>query len=301
MKLYFGVTGKRVIRSLIGLSIIAAGFILAGCTAADNPVSSPTPTASQSPAPTPSSSPEVLFVALGDFGSGDSNQKRVAESIAEIDPDWFISLGDNVYSQAGYEELVGKYYGEFIDSLRFLPATGNHDYKEGIASFDNYFGTSKSTRYYSKSISKDIDVFVLDSQAALNSEKSMKLQKAWLRESVKQSNAKFKIVVLHHPPFSSGAEHGSNPEFQWNFAKLGITAVISGHEHLYERLQIAGVQYLVSGAGGRDLYECGRPIAGLEKCIDGRFGALFFTPDGEFLLVEFRAANGRVLDSFKLD
>lgn len=279
-----------------------AGFLvlfLTGCSIPQEPVA--TPTQSSIPTQSPSLSTSPILVAIGDFGSGDSNQEEVAKSIGINDSEWFVSLGDNVYSGAGYSVLVGSYYGDFINNSRFLPATGNHDYLEGIANYDAYFKTSQLTRYYKKAISPDIELFVLDSEAALQSADSMNTQRAWLEEELVRSAAKYKFVVIHHPPFSSGKKHGSNSKFQWNFAELGVTAVLSGHEHLYERLTKDLVTYLVSGAGGKTLYKCGQAVTGQESCIDNSFGALYFTKIGDSLRGEFKNSESVVLDSFILD
>ena len=65
---------------------------------------------------------------------------------------------------------------------------------------------------------------------------------------------KKKIVVLHDPPYSSSARHGSDRKVQWPYAAWGADAVIAGHDHLYERVQANGIPYFVNGAGGKDLY-----------------------------------------------
>lgn len=278
-------------------------LLLTGCSVPQEPAATPTQssTPTQSASPSPSLSTEPILVALGDFGSGDSNQKEVAKSIGLNDPEWFVSLGDNVYSSSGYSILVGSYYGDFISEGKFLPATGNHDYLEGINNYDAYFKSSEQTRYYKKAISPEIEVFALDSEAALRSADSMNTQRAWLEEELGKSDANFKFVVIHHPPFSSGKKHGSNSKFQWNFGDFGVTAVLSGHEHLYEKLTKDKVTYLVSGAGGKNLYNCGEALAGQDTCIDDSFGALYFTKVGDSLRGEFKSPEGVVLDSFILD
>lgn len=274
------------------LAVVACMF-LTGCTSGS--ISNPKPVA-------PSAQEDLpVFVALGDFGTGDSNQQHVAESISRIKPEWFVSLGDNVYSKESYQKLVGHYYGQFLAKSKFLPATGNHDYKEGINRYDSFFGSSENSRYYKTSVASDIDFFILDSQLALESSDSMDAQKEWLEKETRLSQAKYKFVVLHHPPFSSGAEHGSNPEFQWNFSAMGITAVFSGHEHLYERVFINGVLYVISGAGGRSLYHCGEAISPESICFDDTFGALYVSRLGDSLIGKFISSSGDVVDTFEIN
>ena len=57
-----------------------------------------------------------------------------------------VTVGDNVYSGQGYRALVGHYYPRWVASGRFFPATGNHDYAEGIEAFDQYWRKTPSVK-----------------------------------------------------------------------------------------------------------------------------------------------------------
>lgn len=75
----------------------------------------------------------------------------------------------------------------------------------------------------------------------------------WLEDSLSTSKARWKIVVMHHPLYSSGKKHGSNGRLQMLleplFVRYGVAAVFAGHDHVYGRMAlIKGVQYFVSGA-----------------------------------------------------
>lgn len=83
------------------------------------------------------------------------------------------------------------------------------------------------------------------------------------------STARWKIVMLHQSPFSSG-DHGSFPRLQWPFQAWGADAVLSGHDHGYERiLKNVSFPYFVNGIGGASLYAFGTPVAGM--CLLGDF------------------------------
>ena len=62
---------------------------------------------------------------------------------------------------------------------------------------------------------------------------------------------------MHHPPFSISL-HGGNRDLRerWTplFEQYQVTAVFSGHDHVYERAEHNGVRYFVSGGGGAPLY-----------------------------------------------
>lgn len=304
LELMRGLLGGARARQLRGRSkptaraalVIAALLLLAACRSS---TSTPART-SNSHVPSTGVAASITIAVVGDFGNASPNERAVAALVSREQPAWVLSLGDNVYSDRGYQALVGAYYGSFIRKHRFLPVTGNHDYLQGIAAYDRFFGTAGRTRYYVAHISSQVDVFVLDSQAALDSADARKQQKAWLASALKRSTAVFKLVALHHPPYNVGAGHGSTPEFQWDFKAMGASMVLAGHEHNYQRITRAGITYIVDGVGGARLYRCGGAISGLKTCQDNRFGALFLHIDGDGIHGRFLDTSGKQRDSFAL-
>src|SRR5262249_19893257 len=65
------------------------------------------------------------------------------------------------------------------------------------------------------------------------------------------------FVAPPPPPFSISL-HGGQRDLRerWTplFEKYGVAAVFSGHDHVYERAEVGGVRYFVSGGGGAPLY-----------------------------------------------
>lgn len=89
----------------------------------------------------------------------------------------------------------------------------------------------------------------------LDSEMMGPEQVAWLEQDLQSTQNDWVVVFLRHPPFSSGS-HGSNANVQELFVPLfeqyGVDLVLAGHDHHYERIiPIEGVQYIVTGGGGR--------------------------------------------------
>jgi predicted phosphodiesterase len=236
---------------------------------------------------------------IGDFGSGDANERAVADLVAAASPEAVLTVGDNVYTDAGYARQVGDYYGAFVAGERFFPATGNHDYDQGIENFDDYFGYLNGQRDYTVVLGS-AEFFVLDGEQGMASLDANHNQEMWLRRVVSASTADYKIVIVHYPPFSSGDRHGSTPDYQWDFASMGIDLVLSGHDHIYERIVVGGVTYIVNGAGGKALYGCGDRVSGSAVCFDDNFGALFLRFGPEGLLAQFAAVDGSVIDAFTI-
>ena len=77
-------------------------------------------------------------------------------------------------------------------------------------------------------------------------------QLAFLEETLASSDATWRIVTLHHPPYSAGYQ-GSNLDVRETFVpvfeRFGVQLVLSGHDHDYQRSkEINGVTYVVTGA-----------------------------------------------------
>ncbi|MEZ4369126.1 MAG: metallophosphoesterase [Kofleriaceae bacterium] len=97
-------------------------------------------------------------------------------------------------------------------------------------------------------------------------------QTAWLeRELVaaRQDPAIDHIfVVMHHPPYSVSL-HGGQRDLRerWTplFERYGVAAVFSGHDHVYSRAVVGGVQYVVSGGGGAPLYPRSPRASAIDK------------------------------------
>ena len=95
--------------------------------------------------------------------------------------------------------------------------------------------------------------------SSLNSnQKQLCAQGFWLEWAAGLSNYKYKLVIMHHSPFSSG-NHGSCPAVQYNFREFGVASVFSGHTHLYERVTTTNMSsndeyyYFITGSGGYTL------------------------------------------------
>lgn len=71
---------------------------------------------------------------------------------------------------------------------------------------------------------------------------------------VAPQSPRWRIPFAHHPPFCAGPQHHNTkamvklvPLFQ----RAGVRAVFSGHEHNFQHSQHEGIEYFISGAGGK--------------------------------------------------
>ena len=211
----------------------------------------------------------------------------------------FITIDANIGQY--YHEYVGSYigsYGEGSPYNRFFPTLGNHDWRtHALAPYLDYFVLPGNERYYMLSWGP-VDLFMLDSdQAEPDGVDVGSVQARWLEAELAASKAPWKLVLLHHAPYSSGM-HGSTQALQWPYATWGADAVIAGHDHLYERIERDGVVYLVNGLGGHGKrYQFTTPVSGSELRFNEMHGAMRVQATAQELRFEFVRVDGQVVDS----
>ena len=122
----------------------------------------------------------------------------------------------------------------------------------------------------------------------------------WLKAALAKSDAPFKVVFMHHPPYSSG-QHVDSIRMQWPYAEWGADLVLAGHDHTYERLELGGIIFCVNGLGGNEtLYKFKQAREGSMLRYNGDLGAMRCKADHRCLEVEFWTVTGLLVDSFEL-
>jgi 3',5'-cyclic AMP phosphodiesterase CpdA len=206
------------------------------------------------------------FIVVGDSRNGMEQHRRVVERMAEEVPDFVLGTGDMV--DEGFREDEWQQFFDVESQLLrdnvYFPALGNHD-RQGRGrtadSYRAYFSVPEnggdSERYYAFTYAS-ARFLVLDSNAysfALTD------QTSWLERELIAARQDASIhhifVVMHHPPFSISLHGGARDlRERWTplFEKYQVSAVFSGHDHVYERAEHNGLRYFVSGGGGAPLY-----------------------------------------------
>jgi predicted phosphodiesterase len=251
------------------------------------------------------------FAVVGDSGTGSKAQRAVAGLLERMRPDLILHTGDVVYPKgdnADYDPKFFAPYHRIIGSVPVFPSLGNHDVetKNGAPYLENFHlphnNPEDTERYYSFDwgnahfVALDSELYYDDGGGDPGR------QKAWLERDLGETRQPWKFVFFHRPPYSS-SEHGSDlvvrEDLEPILARHGVDLVFSGHDHDYERtVQIKGVTYVVTGGGGKDLYEAG-------ECEWTAFSrsahhAVRVRMDGERLRLEAAEPNGVVMDRLDL-
>lgn len=277
----------------------------------------PTPIAPTPVAPTPIPTavpPPTRWAVIGDYGEAGPGAKAVADLVIGWQPDFIITTGDNNYPHgeaATIDRNVGQYYRAYIypykgtygagaDRNRFFPSLGNHDWESHWAQpYLDYFTLPGHGRYYTFSWGS-ARFFALDSMPGEpDGVRSDSRQAHWLQRALATSSARWNIVYMHHPPYSSG-RWGNSEWMQWPYQQWGADLVLAGHDHTYERLVVDRLPYIVNGLGGTARYPQTRSLPSSQLFFNEQHGALFCEADDERLRLRFVTVDGRTIDTYEL-
>jgi hypothetical protein len=259
-------------------------------------------------------STSVRFAVLGDYGYSGPNEAGVAALVKSWNPEFVLTTGDNNYPEGSADTIdanIGQYFHDFIcpyrggygagaTKNRFFPALGNHDwYTAGAQPYLQYFTLPGNERYY-EVLWGSVHVFVLDSDPnEPDGVTSDSRQAAWLKARVALSPARWQIVTMHHPPYSSGP-HASTAYMQWPYKDWGIDLVLAGHDHDYERIEVDGLPYVVTGLGGASIYQFGDAVAGSETRYNATYGATLIDANSRRMVLRFFTQKGVESDQFTI-
>jgi predicted phosphodiesterase len=203
----------------------------------------------------PNRAGSLKFAVIGDSGSGGRRQYQLAvqfsEALKAYPFSFVLMLGDNIYGRETARDFERKFerpYRSVLEAgIPFYAALGNHD-EPNIQIHYKPFNMD-GQRYY-RFRRGDAEFFALDSTYMSTA------QVKWVEQALADSSAKWKIAYMHHPMYSSGKRHGSDLDLRAFleplFVKYGVSVVLAGHEHFYERLKPQqGIAYFTAGSAGK--------------------------------------------------
>jgi tartrate-resistant acid phosphatase type 5 len=259
-------------------------------------------------------STSVRFAVIGDFGKASTPEADVARLVKSWNPDHVLTVGDNNYPDgeaSTIDENIGQYYRTFIYPYtgrygagatvnRFWATLGNHEYRTtGARPYLDYFKFPGNERYYAVR-QGPVHFFAVNSNSEEpNGNDRSSTQAVWLKNALAMSTAPWKVVFFHHAPYSSGS-HGNSSVMQWPFQTWGAHIVLSGHDHVYERLIVNGFPYIVNGLGGKTRYSWGTVKSGSVVRYNSDFGAQLVDATDRSMTLKFYTRTGSLIDTYTM-
>lgn len=249
----------------------------------------------------PNKDGSVRFAVIGDTGSGSAKQHEVGDMMIKshgLFPfEFVLMMGDNMYggeAPKDFEKKFSEPYKALLDKkVKFYASLGNHDQALQV----NFKDFNMDGKEYYRFTKGNVAFY------ALNSNYMEKKQVKWLEDQLARETSEWKVCFFHHPPYSSAKKHGSDSQLREVlepiFIKYGVDVVLTGHDHVYERIKPQkGIYYFVSGAGGKlrtgDINE----RTGLsEKSYDRDMHFMLFEVAGDQMYFQAITRTGQTIDS----
>ncbi len=217
-----------------------------------------------------------MFALVGDSQRNNKTPwawNTISSAVWKERPNFVINAGDLVDWGHNKNEWVSEFLAPSHDLMSRVPmytVLGNH---EGDSDYYYQYMANPSPEYCYTFRYGNAEFFMVDSNRDLSEGSD---QYNWLEQQLAKSNATWKIVVHHHPPYSSESDdHGDT--FQGQLSEMGHKKVrdlpklydkyhvdfcLFGHTHVYERTwplkdnkinQKEGTIYINSGGAGGGL------------------------------------------------
>lgn len=264
----------------------------------------------------------IHFIAMGDWGrNGENYQKEVAAGMGKAAHDlgasFVVATGDNFYPY-GVASTQDYHWVSSFESIyraqslhvKWYPVLGNHDYASNPDAQVEYSKLSSRwsfpSRYYYTKTSWGADTLLMVYIDTDPIEKELRgapydsikykpggvaAQRDWM-EKLLAGNARWKIVVGHHPLYTGGWRKESEDTKNMKkflepiLQKYKVDVYLCGHEHHLEHIKPEGpTHHIISGAASE-----ARPVSiypGIGKFAAGVQGFATFSVTHDNILVQF--------------
>jgi hypothetical protein len=220
----------------------------------------------------------VRIAAYGDVRSGHDVHAAIVAQIRAEDPDLVVATGDLVIrgTDEGAWQRFFAITGELLATVPFWSALGNHDVGrsgDGRLRFGDLLSVPTApipppewATWYAIDVG-DLHLAFLDSNAYDEA-----TQLDWLEHDLTRAErrgARAILAIVHDGPYSRGDHRGNQTAVERYVPVLvrhHVTLLLSGHDHLYQRGRMDGLDYIVTGGGGAGLYPIACGVSGRRPC-----------------------------------
>ncbi|MFP4502745.1 MAG: metallophosphoesterase [Candidatus Hydrogenedentota bacterium] len=261
------------------------------------------------------------FAVLCDTQSNPKAVRTLAEHAYAQRPAFTLLGGDLVSEGTNKFHWTRHFFPNMAplnSRVPLVPTLGNHERDADY--FYEYF-TLPEPEYYYQFNYGNLAVFLVDSQKPFT--RSGEIY-PWLDKALAESDATWKIVMHHKPPYSSDEDDYGNtyegPSVMGDFnarmlvplyEKHGVDIVWSGHIHTYERTwplknnkavsADEGILYMITGGGGGGLENAAPVRTPLSAKVYRGHHYCYVMVNGNTLRIEAYDLDDRLFDWVELE
>lgn len=258
----------------------------------------------------------VNFFIIGDIQAKDlSNNTKVINGILNkgLDYSFGVQTGDAVDGGAVYSywnELIDCFDSNGLKNIDMVHVLGNHEYEgDGEAANATDIYNLPANDMYSVEYD-NLYVAVINYKSADNA--ALAATGEWLVQDAAKSNAQWKILLMHQPPYYTNIQGGGdfiNRNLPKYLEEAGINMVFSGHDHTLARTlpltagevdEENGIVYYICGSTGEKSYAAFNTPEFHFAYTNDTFDAVYTTVqvNEEGIAVINYDLDGSVLDSY---
>lgn len=259
------------------------------------------------------------FTVFGDSQNNPDVWGRVTHLALQERPNFGLHAGDLVGLGYLKQEWVNQFFSPSHDFMKQVPLftiLGNHEHD--AAFYYQYFMNPEPEHYYSFTYG-NAEFFLIDTNQYQEPGTPMY---HWLEHALAASEATWKFVIQHHPPYSSEENDFGDTHYQRSllgdeeaqlllplYEKYGVDIVFYGHIHMYERtwpilkgkaVEQGGVRYINVGGAGGDLEQPAPTRTWFMNKTKTAHHFAYVAINGQQLSFQAIDEEGRIFDQFKL-
>ncbi|MCL5072525.1 MAG: metallophosphoesterase [Actinobacteria bacterium] len=200
--------------------------------------------------------------------------REILNSIKHENPSFFVNTGDIIMGNTQNPSILERQFSGYIHatSILALPmyiSPGNHDVANSVSRklFEKFFLDSGSEFFYSFKF-EGINFIILNAYEPGNWGALKGQELLWLESTLTKMKEEEVFVFIHPPVYSvlnpdcitDGSKHVAfsskkNQDYiRELFKTFKVDGVFNGHEHLFNKQNIDGTEYIITGGGGASLY-----------------------------------------------
>lgn len=248
------------------------------------------------------------FLVYGDNRSDASAHAAVVEALKRSKGDFLINTGDMV-ATGGFDSDWDEFFQIETPLLRdrcVFACIGNHELVgQGASRFLRYFHPASKGEphlYYSVRWGNARFFFVNAMASWGAGEEDYQWLKQELEKSSTEQGVTHRFVVMHHGPNSSGPHGGNRALAASNTNDLlrkHNVIVFAGHDHLYERGDLNGLRYILSGGGGAPIYKQKNQITPATQALEPVHHFISVSIEGANLTTVATRVDGSIIETCK--
>ncbi|SYZ72518.1 hypothetical protein TRIP_C20633 [Candidatus Zixiibacteriota bacterium] len=197
----------------------------------------------------------IRFAVIGDRTGGHvaGIYEEIIKEVERLRPDFCITVGDHIEGYSTDTAVLESEWREYLEIVKPLTmplylTPGNHDitYDTALATYEKYAG-----KPYRSFDAEGLHFVILDNSRWETVQTLPGEQIDWLISDLSRNKGAKGTFVFYHKPFWYSGVARQLPDTLHNiFKKFGVTAVFSGHFHIYYSGRYDGILYTDVGSSG---------------------------------------------------